>query len=483
VRGDESDEIASSSSSDSGSSSSSSNSSEEEDDPSVESCSSSLALGKRGEGPIGLDEVLAQIVVTNDDEYVESDDESQEDEDQEGLYEGDDDDEDDSPFHLDREANKQTVENFLKLTTDPLTQGQRDQTWHHMKRFRISGTSSSAIFINSPHTRQYLIKGSDRDDGKQFSKLEMLQMMMKSWFSHNVSTESMKRGQVNEDPVCNAIRGMKALKIRECFECGLYCHPDKPWHAVSPDGILFFECVEHDKDSDDVAEQERYWREAFGSLEIKSAIAASAVVSAMEYASVEPYHVVFGEGDFFKYTEKEHRAQLLMQAYVLDASKVLYVRATETGVHTVVLVDFPGTVLRDAELALRKYDSAIKWLHAKKLKFPQWLPKESNEYKIIESHWPFWNSLCAKQKEIGPLPPIRVFRNGTQVLYNKAKTGVDGLTQSTNHFRSQTSKLKWEQNVATKSLRRPYHGAFVSYRLIKNKSYVANAGEYKGLII
>jgi hypothetical protein len=68
-----------------------------------------------------------------------------------------------------------------------------------------------------------------------------------------------------------------------------------------------------------------------------------------------------------------------------------------------------------------------------------------------------------------------------QVLYNKAKTGVDGVTQWTNFFRSQTSKLKWEQNVGTKCLRRVYLGGFIAYRLVSNKSYVLKKGEYKGL--
>ena len=60
--------------------------------------------------------------------------------------------------------------------------------------------------------------------------------------------------------------------------------------------------------------------------------------------------------------------------------------------------------------------------------------------------------------------------------------GVDGLTQSANNFRSQTMKLKWEQNVATKTFWHVYHGAFIAYRLVRNKEYVEDPGKYKGLI-
>lgn len=97
-----------------------------------------------------------------------------------------------------------------------------------LKRFRISH-----------HARAYIIKGADPFDGKDISPKEMLEMMMESWISHIVSTEPMKLGHMNDDPVLNAIRGIKGLHILDVYECGLFHHKRKPWFAVSPDGVLF----------------------------------------------------------------------------------------------------------------------------------------------------------------------------------------------------------------------------------------------------
>jgi hypothetical protein len=202
----------------------------------------------------------------------------------------------------------------------------------------------------------------------------------------------------------------------------------------------------------------------------------------MENAQLEPVHCEFGDDIFFAQTDKEHRSQLLMQAYVLDLRTVVYVRATETGVHVIVIVSFTDEMIQDAELALTEHEDTIRWLHhPDKLKFPRWIPTDSKEREIITSHWWLWDLLRRKAMADGPLPPIRTFRYGLQVLYNKAKTGVDGLTQGTNGFRSQTMKLKWEQNVATKCLRRAYHGSFIAERLVQNKHLVTSKGEYKGL--
>ena len=137
-----------------------------------------------------------------------------------------------------------------------------------------------------------------------------------------------------------------------------------------------------------------YRHQIIGTLEIKSGISTTGSINAMEFESFEPYTCVFGSSEYFKLTAKEHHAQLLMQAYVMDVRKVVYARATETELHTLVLILFPDEAILNAELALNACESAIKWLHNDKLKFPLWMSQGyENEKAIIKSHWPFWNSL------------------------------------------------------------------------------------------
>jgi hypothetical protein len=193
-------------------------------------------------------EVVVNFAPDSEDEEWEDDDEATN-EGKDGLHKStvnDDDDDDDLPFEFDHYANRTHTEELLLEKAVPLTQGQRDQSWHWMKKFCISGMSSTPVFVNSKHTWMYIVKGADPNDGVDFTPLEMFKILMASWFSHNVSMEAMKRGQVNEDPVLNAIRGMKGLDVDDGYNCGLFCHHDRPSFAMSPDGIILFPyCAEN----------------------------------------------------------------------------------------------------------------------------------------------------------------------------------------------------------------------------------------------
>jgi hypothetical protein len=66
-------------------------------------------------------------------------------------------------------------------------------------------------------------------------------------------------------------------------------------------------------------------------------------------------------------------------------------------------------------------------------------------------------------------------------MYNKMKPGVDGVTQYAAFFRSQTSKLQWEQSVGTKGLKRAFIACFIACRLRRRTEDICNSKKYDGL--
>jgi hypothetical protein len=68
--------------------------------------------------------------------------------------------------------------------------------------------------------------------------------------------------------------------------------------------------------------------------------------------------------------------------------------------------------------------------------------------------------------------------------YNKKRLfndDNDGVTQYASFFRSQTSKLEWEQNVGTKGLKRAFIAAFIACRLRRRREDINNPKKYDGL--
>jgi hypothetical protein len=199
-------------------------------------------------------------------------------------------------------------------------------------------------------------------------------------------------------------------------------------------------------------------------------------------SKAEHQHCVCGDNKWFELVDKDHRAQLLMQAYVINLRRVLYVRATEHGIASVVVVEFNDSQIEAAEKALSGVEEVVKWLHEPsngKLRYPSFVGKKEKE--IVEESWWFWDLLVQRIKEKGALPPTRAAKYVVQSLYNKMKPGVDGVTQYAAFFRSQTSKLQWEQNVGTKSLKRAFIASFIACRLRRRREDIYNDKKYDGL--
>jgi hypothetical protein len=61
------------------------------------------------------------------------------------------------------------------------------------------------------------------------------------------------------------------------------------------------------------------------------------------------------------------------------------------------------------------------------------------------------------------------------------KPGVDGVSQYASFFHSQTSKLQWEQNVGTKSLKHAFIASFIACCLRRRRENIYNDKKYNSL--
>lgn len=75
-----------------------------------------------------------------------------------------------------------------------------------------------------------------------------------------------------------------------------------------------------------------------------------------------------------------------------------------------------------------------------------------------------WKTLHAHVRTNEPLPPVRIFRHGLQVLYSKTKFGVDGAAQFRAGLNSPTSRLDWESKVVTQALKTLVVNSFLAWR-------------------
>mgnify|MGYP007044696248 CR=1 FL=1 len=65
---------------------------------------------------------------------------------------------------------------------------------------------------------------------------------------------------------------------------------------------------------------------------------------------------------------------------------------------------------------------------------------------MLESNLPLWLAVMRKQRD-ELLPPLRVIKTALQVMYSRAKGGVDGATQYLTSLRSSTRRHNWAQRV------------------------------------
>jgi hypothetical protein len=132
-------------------------------------------------------------------------------------------------------------------------------------------------------------------------------------------------------------------------------------------------------------------------VEIKTGVSHTGAHNALKHSNASLQRCECGDDTWFQMVDQGHRAQLLMQAYVLDLRYVLYVRATEHGIASITLVKFTDAQIEAAEKALSEVENVVKWLHEPsngKLNYPSFVGEKEKE--IVESSWWFWDLLVKK---------------------------------------------------------------------------------------
>lgn len=225
-------------------------------------------------------------------------------------------------------AGEKVVENCNVLTV-----GQRCADWFILRQFRLTGTNSGNILLQSNFIRTAFNLTETtillKTEQEQFDNL------IKGWFSSKVSTETMKRGSVNEAAVMDSLRATEL--VIGLFEVGLVSMKEVPYLACSPDGIAILR-IESMQFENSTPEGEGCGKNyCLASVEIKTRVSARTLGQSMEFTSADPVSCEVGDTRFRQLVPTEHTSQLLHQATVLKLSYVLYVCASETEILYIVV--------------------------------------------------------------------------------------------------------------------------------------------------
>jgi hypothetical protein len=119
-------------------------------------------------------------------------------------------------FHNKRDEPKEFVETRLLLVCRPLTIGQRVADWFSMRGFHVTGTIAGQL---SSKSDEYLADLAKLLDGETIhpestieSGREMLDKLLKSWFSRSKSNDAQREGTENESVVLKALRGQSFIE-------------------------------------------------------------------------------------------------------------------------------------------------------------------------------------------------------------------------------------------------------------------------------
>lgn len=378
----------------------------------------------------------------------------------------------------------ETLQGVLRGRCHILTVGQRCADWFVLRQFRITATLAEDVFA--------ALDWSDATvalfpTAKERTHKEWIGRWTDSWFSTRRSTEAMMRGTRNEDTVIDCFD--RASYVFCTRTVGLLARNDAPFIACSPDGVCFLEI------SDEL--ERRGWSGSYfiqrreenqvrkfvlATIEVKTAVAESSLGDRiLDRASTDaPLFAQFGIPDSpdnaLEYIPLPHLIQCLHQVVVVGADCFVYIAAAETGVLYPVIVFVPHLVRLWIGAALKDFlATRLGWLHdtadASSIIYPPWLPSATR--MRIRSRAPFAKDLFAfvtRQDRRGePLPPVRTFRHGLQMLYSKLKGGVDGSTQYRAILRASTSASRWSSKVVVQLLKTLLINGFISWRIVEQR--------------
>jgi hypothetical protein len=313
------------------------------------------------------------------------------------------------------------------------------------------------------NNRIRLLLGLDPRESEGMQPTQLLRELADSWFSTSRSTESMMRGTVNEDAVLCALKA-KAF-VRDVFAVGMLASKDSPWRASSPDGVALIDLNQFGILDTGSANQERM---AIAGVEIKTSVASSSLDRAISHATADVIICDVGDSAFRDCVPEAHMGQLLQQMYVIGASHAIYLSASETGILYITIARASRQILDTCAAALTSVGrTVVSWAHESTDTPSSTIPAfaDAGTAAILKSRIHFWKVVDEYLIRKGPLPPIKVFKHGTQSIYSKTKGGVDGSAQARAVLRSSTSSLHWEQKIVTQTLKTLAVNAFISYRM------------------
>lgn len=366
---------------------------------------------------------------------------------------------------------------FLDVQCTPLTIGQRCADWFLLRRFRLTATIAAKLLQHDSTFRESL--QLRRTDGVTKDAKAWMKELMTSWFSNRRGTEAMMRGTINENCVLSALEGMPWVKaIREV---GLLSRREETYWAASPDAVAVLDLLQvrgaEGWTSRDIILHDET-RVSVATVEIKTRVADTTVNDGSSHVSVTPYVGAWNSAQILRVVPSDHLGQILHQCYVLGVNVAVYACASETGLLYTAIIHVPNSAIAIARSAYGSIIDCLRWAHTQQWTVPRFC--SDNEKRTIMSQRSLWIPVNGHVLSKGPLPPVKVFRHGLQVLYSKTKGGVDGVTQYRSIMRSSTTTMGWEQKLVTQTLKTLLINSFIAWRLVETCG-TDNGYEFKSL--
>lgn len=368
----------------------------------------------------------------------------------------------------DASSPRAVIESTVLRNCCVLTKGQRCADWFIMRQFRVTGTIAGKIMLADNNVRVLLGYPPHPDPAPD--ETAMLNSLVQSWFSGARSTEAMMRGTANESAVLGAVCNKDFIVA--AFECGMVARKDADWLACSPDAVALIDA--NALGLSDSSEPQ------LASVEIKTSVAASSLERSLSNTTMDVKTCVVGDADFQNLIPREHCGQILQHAVVLSAEYVVYIAAGETGILYAAVVKVPTAVSEQCLVTLNLGAvQAVSWAHCSDASAPAFADSDSR--RVIQERLSFWKVVNTCVKENGPLPPLKLFKHGSQSLYSKTKGGVDGGTQYRAILRSPSSVLNWEQKIVSQTLKNLAVNAFIAWRMRQRSDLLESMDKFGGV--
>lgn len=127
---------------------------------------------------------------------------------------------------------------------------------------------------------------------------------------------------------------------------------------------------------------------------------------------------------------------------VLDVNFVVYVASSETGIlFTCVIRILPALRSQCLNVLVDFCKPIVSWAHCEGGVTPT--SADANSKRLVNEKLPFWRLLNDHVIKHGPLPPLKLFKHGSQSFYSRMKGGVDGSAQYRATLRSSMTVYGW----------------------------------------